>query len=287
MLAEVEFQSMKVPAFDLSKAPHRKSIDLVVPLLPGIFFWISICFGRTDLQQYLGQRISHLGHYTTIAIALFCAYFMGLMFVMATLLVQSATKSVLFKVFRLKGDLPRRVLEALHRRQRPENWFDKKFKLSLLNRYTRINIQREHRLSLAYNVWVAAARRQLKQYGISPPEGLNADDRWGAWFSVLGLPRVEEFKGGSLVRAMYAAGWSATAVLVYAPALRKSYYICITLLLLTIGFMHDLNLASYWANPISEDINLTTNILRELRRDNLRDTHDRVDNGSESDDDDD
>jgi len=260
---------MKLPALDLSKPPHQRSIDLVAPVLPGLFFAGSLLLGRPDLLEYLLQRASHFGYYVNLAAFLVGAYFVGLVFTIATTVLQDQTKSILWRIFHYKFDAPRRIAMRLNRRPRKNNWLTTHVTNRVAMRYSRIGMARQQQNVLTYNIWVAATRQLLKKkYMISPPEGVEANDRWSAWFRVVGKAKPSELRGSTLVRVIYAAGWLGLVSIYYAPFLRKSYYIGLTALLLLLGLIHDFYLAAFWGNPVNENLNRTINVLRELGTDN-------------------
>jgi ABC-type multidrug transport system fused ATPase/permease subunit len=256
---------MKLPVFDLSKPPHQKSVDLVLPLFPGAFFEISLLLGRPDIQRVLGERASHLGYAIQIALALFAAYFFGLVSVLWASILQFHTKSATYEVCRYNFDLPRRLSMKLNRLPKASTWFNRNLVIPLANRCTKKYLERERQHNLAYNVWVIAARKQLKhRYGIEGPTGPTASDHWSTWFGILGRPTDEQVRGSSVVRSIYASGWLGIVALIYAHDLRRSYYIGLTVLLIFMGTANDLKIASFWANPIRTSLNKTAVILEDL-----------------------
>ncbi len=79
---------MELPKFDLSKPPHPQVIDLFVPLIPGLFFEISVLAADRELRAAVGYL--GLGPYSRSALFLFVAYFCGLSaLVLNTLLLRA------------------------------------------------------------------------------------------------------------------------------------------------------------------------------------------------------
>ncbi len=258
---------MSITPFDLSKPPHSKTIDLVAPLLPGLFFEISVFWGRPELgKPFMDNGIYHLGYYTRLSLVVFCAYFIGLVFVMTTTLFLNLTEWSYRKISRWSTALPLRIAKFMGRKTQPQGWVITKIVYPITRHLITRDIDTNHQAELAYNVWIDAAKQVLqKHYGIDPPEGVRAEEKWAIWYSLLGTPTNEQVRGSSFIRAMYAAGCLGLVAVQIAPTtLRNRYYCGLSLLLIFIGLNNDIKLSRSWANPLHCALNRTLTVMSDL-----------------------
>jgi hypothetical protein len=198
---------MKIQPFDFSKPPHQKTIDLLIPVIPGIFFEASVLWGRPEL--FSNGLLAHLGYYSQIMFALFCAYFVGF-------------TSLVFVSFIYAIPI----------------WGYGKY-LNSKSKSKGIDQAVNERIYVTYNVWGEAARALLKKrYGIKPPPS-DKTDMWDAWHAILGTPTAEEVRGNSMVRAMYAAGWLGLFALTIASQLRDWHFYLLLLVLMVGGIRQE------------------------------------------------
>jgi hypothetical protein len=265
---------MNLLPFDLSKPPHRETLDLIAPLLPGIFFEISIFWGRPDLRLTFNQLTAGLGHYGQILVAIFIAYFVGLAFSIFTSFLLINLKWCYRKdAFRLTQTENRVIYKYLGKKGQSTNWFLNTVLRPLYFSWTKRCMGASHFRSSAIAVWAAAAEQLLRaRYGIEPPHRQNAGEQWQVWRVTLGTPTAVQVRGSTLVRAMYAAGWLGVVAVRIAPPLRNHYYLGTSLALIFVGFTHDLTLARNYGHPVYEVLGQINAVLDDIPKPELKST---------------
>ncbi len=220
---------------DLSKALHSRFLDLFPAFMPGLFFEISIFLACPQrIQALVGP--AHLERYLQIIIALVLAFVIGHAFMCWVRLIQTAlwfaVRRIIWLWIKLLGyfmnpkkfpPLPPAQLGPWRRFIQAAN-----FKFNVPTPALR-GIQ---------DAWAKAAVRLLKmRYGIDPPRSIGGDYEWGAWESVLGLPKPKLYRGLMLVYATHATGWSGLAAAHLAPALRNFPYLTLSWFMVVYGII--------------------------------------------------
>ena len=211
--------------FDLSKSLfHPRILDVVPPFMPGLFFEISLLFAcPQQVNAMLGP--ARLERYLQIIIALFLAFVFGCAFIAWVRLIQSLLHSLTRLVIRIRAG----VLGYFTNPKR----FPPPMPPQHMGRFRQF-LQKSHmatmlpspELRALQQAWGKACVRVLKlKYGIDPPEPMTGESEWGAWQSVLGLPKAKQYRGLILVNATHATGWAGLAAARIAPVLKVSAYI--------------------------------------------------------------
>lgn len=254
--------------FDFSKPLHPRTVDFFLPLIPGLFFEVSVYWGKPELMNvFTHHPVSNTGYYTRIALALFCAYFVGaaaltilgfLLYLMKTSvgIALRASRSIKEKIYRYTG-----------RRMNNPRSFARRFISPIQGRRIRRDMAAESRANNAYQVWAHAAERLLAaRYGISPPDpmALRRNQEMGVWHEVLGAPTAEEVRGNSLIKAMYCSGCLGLVAIQIAPALWNRYYLGLSAALVVQGLFNDIWLAISWNNRAYDIVMRARSVLREI-----------------------
>src|SRR5271166_4260266 len=74
---------------DITKALHPRTFGYLAPLMPGLFFEISILLSGYHSFRDLAGR-AQLGYYTSLAVALILAFIIGTGFMLLVRLIQRA-----------------------------------------------------------------------------------------------------------------------------------------------------------------------------------------------------
>lgn len=261
---------MKLLPFDLSKPPHRETIDLFMPFIPGIFFGLSVFWGRPDLKASYFQATAELGYYGRVTVAVFLAYFIGMVVsIFTSFLLTSLKWSYRKDAYRLIQTENRVLYKYLGKKGQSKSWFLNKIVRPLYHRWLLRQMMKQNFRSAAIQVWGAAADKLLRsKFGISPPSKHNAGTQWAVWRILLGTPSAAQIRGNSFVRAMYAAGWLGLLAAKIAPPLRTHYYYGISLALLFVGLIQDLTLARNFGDPTYEVFTQTLAVLNDLQKAN-------------------
>jgi hypothetical protein len=240
--------------FDFSKPPHPKTVDLILPLLPGLFFEVSILWADPALMTILTSHAAfNASLYARSAMALFCAYFIGLAVLVTLGFLQSLMKTSFRLASLMSASIKKRVYTYTGKRVTDPRSFARRFISPIQNRWIRRDMEAESIAHDAYQVWAHAAERLLSvRYGISPPPPTigSADRQMGIWHDVLGTPTAEEIRGSSFLRAMHGSGWLGLVATQIAPVLWNRYYLGLSIALVVQGLVNDLFVSRNWSNRV-------------------------------------
>ena len=241
---------------DITKALHPRTFGYFAPLMPGLFFEISILlFGPHSFRDLAGH--AQLGYYTSLVVALILAFIIGTGFMLLVRLIQR-TMGLCYRIVAIVWQQIARSLlnplgrilssPKLHARVRP--W---------LNRLHRSLIQDSifsSDLGHVERAWGDAAVQLLKErYGI---EEQSITMEAVAWYNVLGTP-PPHMRGSLIAVASEATGWCGVVAAYIVPALKNRYYLGFSLFLLVYGLLQDWWVARNWnncnnpANPPSDN----------------------------------
>jgi hypothetical protein len=257
---------MNLFPFDPSKQPHPKTVELFTPFIPGIFFEMSLLLGGFEFKSTLPKAPSpYLEYYGQIALALFCAYFVGLTASIATSMLQYLIKATYFKTARAIPLTRRSFVTLCGRRRNTGSWVFRKVLLPLRNRWIRKDMAIDRDVTAAYRVWLQAADRLLQaKFGIDAPAGPEANKEWGFWHNILGSPTDRELRGSIFNGATHAAGWLGLVAAQITPALRNRYYFGLVAVLIITGLISDFSVARSWGNRVYDIMNRTRCVLRDI-----------------------
>jgi hypothetical protein len=254
--------------FDFSKPPHPKTIDLFLPFIPGLFFEISIFWGKPEIISIFTRHpVSNAGYYIRVAMAMFCAYFVGFAVMMTIGILQYIMKNSLNYVHRLSASIKKMIYRFTGRRLTNPNSISRRIINPIQGWWIRRDIQRESNVECAYQVWAQAAVRLLEsRYGISPPAPteIRANSQMSVWHNVLGTATAEEIRGSYFIRAMHGSGWLGLVATQIAPVLWNRYYLGLSGAMVLQGLINDFLVSKSWCNRVY-DIEIRTRcVLREI-----------------------
>ena len=255
---------MKLLPLDLTKAPHRRVLNLFMPFIPGLFFVFSIYATRPDLRREFEQITIGFGYYTRVFVVLFTAYFVAL--VMGTIL--STVNLMLFKAYRRDAfrlfQVDNRVVYRWLASQPQNDGVAKKLIRRFYNRWTLKRADLERYRVAARSVWGTAASTLLsKRYGIDPVD-IRSPEEWDVIFNVLGTPAENFTQGSPFTRSLYVSGWLGFFAARISPQLHNQFYLGTCVALIVVGLWHDLYIAGNFGHPIRINYVQASTVLREL-----------------------
>jgi len=252
---------------DISKALPATAFNYLAAFIPGLFFEISVLVGNPVLIQTLaGQPHAGyaLGYYTSLTIALILAFLLGSGFMLFLgLLQRPLAYAYMLRVLLWKQIIRWVILPGLKHVWEKPQW--RRPWLGGLLRYVQMEVLPfSPQLMEVQRCWHLVASNLLqRRYGIKPRETQQIDP--GIWYSVLPKLTPQEMRGSIVIIAFHAAGWCGITAIHFAPALKNTYYIGFSLLLIICGIAHDWSLAKWRHNPVMAGLVRVRAALRELR----------------------
>jgi len=249
---------------DLSKLLHPRFWDMVPAFMPGLFFEVCVLCARPELVYGIAAR-AHLDRYALVVVALIVAFVVGTAFMLWVRLIRLALafvdRSGRWGWGKLLGYLLRRGSPSKLSKFASSRFVNEAFREMMSPRGLGGVQRARHR---------AAAGLLRRRYGLEPPDWQNSSE-WQGWNSVLGIPRLETFKGVLLVMAAQATGWSALAAAYVAPALRNRPYFVFSLFLVVYGILAEWNLVRWWNHPASRSLVMLRTTLDEIPKEPISD----------------
>jgi hypothetical protein len=249
---------------DISKALHPRIVGYLPPLMPGLFFELSILATNPQVVHKMFAE-SGLGYYTELIAALIGAFLIGNGFVLFVRLIQI----FLGRIYRISNSswialvrtLVPRIGRLLARPALPFRFWLNKF----FQKQQALGYGFSPALMETQRAWHVVTSEVLKQqYGIDVDE-LPRQMDWGVWYSVLGVPEPEDMRGSRIVIASHATGWAGLAALRFSPMLRSRYYVGFCIVLMVYGLLHDWEVARRLNNPVTVGLLKLRSLLRELK----------------------
>lgn len=257
---------------DISKALHPRTFGYFAPLMPGLFFEISILLSGSHTLLDLGGR-AQLGYYTSLVVALILAFIIGNGFMLLVRLIQFAMSFC----YRVASFVLNEIAYALVKPiERLMSWPRLPYRMRIqIVKLRQSLIERTFPSALAevQRAWHQAATVLLKdRYGIEPHRrGMTTE--WGIWYNILGTPTPEQLRGYLLVIASEATGWSGIVAAQISPALKSRYYLSFSILLVLYGVIADWFVVGRLNNPIASGalrVHAVLAEIKEARIDNLK-----------------
>jgi len=253
---------MRILPFNSSKQLHPKMVGLFAPLVPGIFFVVSIISAGLNPHWKLADVPSPIADYLSrVVLSLFFAYFVGLIAIYSVGLVRIVFRSISLRAALFLPKFKQGMCQFRDRSGRFLGWIIGCLLLPVVDYFIEKNQVREYSARAAYQVWVASANRLLRaKYGIEMPDGPNTSDEWRAWRVVLGKPSEHDLFGAIL----HASGWLGLIASSIVPALWNRTYLSLIGALIVLGVINDLVLAHTWGNQFLDTVQRTRNVLSEI-----------------------
>jgi len=255
---------MDMPSLSISKAPHPRLVDLLVPILPGGFFLGSLLWAHPALFAMISER--HSNPLVKVALALFSAYFAGSAVLVFINCLQIMMRAFYWKYLRLKRQVAGHLHSALVKASTKHSWA----KTKIVRRYVKYLgnyiAVKDRWQQAASQVWAASSRRLLKVgYGIEPPIGTESRDQWSMWYEVLGTLTLEDLRGGVITKSVYGSGILGLVARYSEPNLHNRIYLFMSITFIAIGLFNDRLYAKRWADPVGGTLLRVKSILREIK----------------------
>jgi hypothetical protein len=248
---------------DLTKALHPRTFGYFAPLMPGLFFEISILLSGSYSFRKLADQ-AQLGYYTSLVVVLILAFILGNGFLLLVRLIQlTIGLSCRCAAFAWK-----KVLSGLLRLIRYLFSRPRRLPVRVAMRLQQLGRSLEDQLSPSepsqYTIALADATTVLlkERYGI---ELHPVKPNWGAWFDVFGIPPKEYQRGSLMVMASEATGWCGVIAARIAPALRSRYYLSFSVFLVLYGLLSDWSVARGRNDPDFLNFIRLRAVLKEIR----------------------
>lgn len=254
---------------DITKVLHPRIFGYLAPLMPGLFFEISMLLSGSHGFRDLSSS-AQLGYYTALVVALIVAFIVGIGFMLLVRVIQFA----MAVLYRLAIFIRKKVAERLQNligrllsqpQQLPRENAEKhlpQFKSWLARLRGRLQMFIPPEVIPIPEAWLDAAGKLLDEcYGIKP----HPSTKWDVWYEVLGTPAPEYMRGHLTVVASEATGWCGLVAARLSPALRNRYYLGFSLLLVLYGLWADWLIASRVHNLTTNAFIRLHGVLRELK----------------------
>ena len=232
---------------DVSKLVPDRAYYYIAPVLPGLFFEVSVALANPSLAREFVAHSEYAlwhAHYLTIFIALviaFAAGFGATMFVSLLTWFLSRTRGFLASAWQNLCARALRMLSRPPKKVAPSPPRPSRWRRRLQYYFARHAFSNRQDFSDIQHCWRTVAHELLRQrYGFEELELLRLDARdWRVLYWTLALPTREERTPSITVIASHAAGWLGLAAARFAPILKNRWYIGFCSLLILSGLIYD------------------------------------------------
>jgi hypothetical protein len=267
---------------DLNRALHPRLVDLLVSLVPGLFFEICLLLRNPQWAKQLAGVAGSDHYYTAIFIALFLAFVIGAAFLMWVRLIErilgffyrkASEHWPKVRAWRIKRAQEQYTEMLQEFRQKSETGKQQDAPKPPPGSTSLTKLQKnEHRqyelAEFEYKLkvaWARVAKILLARYGVRVAGGEYWQFNKQVWVPALGEARFEDWHGVPLVVCLQATGWSGLAATHFATSLFTPFFLAPCLFLVGFGMYHDYGLAKNLNDPVLAWILKLRRTLDELK----------------------